>query len=66
MNAVLAALVFMPALALGSFLNVVAARVPVGRSVVTPRSACGDCGTEIRAIDNVPVLSYLLLRGRCR
>jgi leader peptidase (prepilin peptidase)/N-methyltransferase len=65
-NAVLAALVFTPALALGSFLNVVAARVPVGRSVVTPRSACGDCGAEIRARDNVPVLSYLLLRGRCR
>jgi leader peptidase (prepilin peptidase)/N-methyltransferase len=65
-NAVLAALAFAPALAVGSFLNVVAARVPVGRSVVTPRSACGDCGTEIRARDNVPVLSYLLLHGRCR
>jgi leader peptidase (prepilin peptidase)/N-methyltransferase len=65
-NAVLAALAFMPALAVGSFLNVVAARVPVGRSVVAPRSACGDCGTEIRPRDNVPVLSYLLLHGRCR
>jgi leader peptidase (prepilin peptidase)/N-methyltransferase len=40
--------------------------VPVGRSIVTPRSACGDCGAEIRARDNVPVLSYLLLHGRCR
>lgn len=66
MNAVLAALVFAPALAVGSFLNVVAARVPVRRSVVSPRSACVDCGTEIRARDNVPVLSYLLLHGRCR
>jgi leader peptidase (prepilin peptidase)/N-methyltransferase len=65
-NAVLAALVFAPALAVGSFLNVVAARVPVRRSVVSPRSACVDCGTEIRARDNVPVLSYLLLHGRCR
>lgn len=66
MNAVLAALVFAPALAVGSFLNVVAARVPVRRSIVSPRSACVDCGTEIRARDNVPVLSYLLLHGRCR
>lgn len=66
MNAVLAALVFTPSLAVGSFLNVVAARVPAGRSIVAPRSACGDCGAEIRPRDNVPVLSYLLLRGRCR
>ncbi len=66
MNAVLAALVFAPALAVGSFLNVVAARVPVGRSVVAPRSCCCDCGIEIRARDNVPLVSYLLLRGRCR
>jgi leader peptidase (prepilin peptidase)/N-methyltransferase len=56
----------MPALALGSFLNVVAARVPLRRSVVTPRSACMSCGTEIAARDNVPLLSYALLRGRCR
>jgi leader peptidase (prepilin peptidase)/N-methyltransferase len=61
-----AVVVFAPALALGSFLNVVAARVPLGRSVVTPRSACPGCGAEIRARDNVPVVSYLLLRGRCR
>jgi leader peptidase (prepilin peptidase)/N-methyltransferase len=65
-NAVLAALVFAPALAVGSFLNVVAARVPLRRSIVSPRSACVDCGAEIRARDNVPVLSYLLLHGRCR
>lgn len=62
----LAAAVLAPALAFGSFLNVVAARVPLGRSIVAPRSACPGCGTEIRARDNVPVLSYLLLHGRCR
>src|SRR5690348_12186637 len=62
----LAGLVFMPALALGSFLNVVAARVPLRRSVVKPRSACMSCNTEIEARDNVPLLSYALLRGRCR
>ena len=66
MNAALAALAFAPGLAIGSFMNVVAARVPVGRSVVTPRSACMECGHEIRSRDNVPVVSYVLLRGRCR
>ncbi len=53
-------------LVVGSFLNVVAARVPVGASVVSPRSACPRCGHEIRNRDNVPVLSWVLLRGRCR
>jgi leader peptidase (prepilin peptidase)/N-methyltransferase len=61
-----AAAVVAPALALGSFLNVVAYRVPARRSLVRPRSACGSCGHEIAARDNVPLLSYLLLRGRCR
>lgn len=50
----------------GSFLNVVAHRLPRGESVVKPRSRCPGCGTEIRAYDNIPVLSWLLLRGRCR
>lgn len=53
-------------LLIGSFLNVVAYRVPAGLSVVTPRSACPRCGTPIRAYDNVPVLSWILLGGRCR
>lgn len=66
MDVGVAALVFAPALALGSFLNVVAARLPDGRSLVRPRSACVACGTEIAWYDNVPVLSYVLLRGRCR
>jgi leader peptidase (prepilin peptidase)/N-methyltransferase len=51
---------------IGSFLNVVVYRVPAGRSVVSPASACGSCGKQIRAVDNVPVLSWLALRGRCR
>jgi leader peptidase (prepilin peptidase) / N-methyltransferase len=57
---------FWPALALGSFLNVVAARVPLRRSVVRPASACMSCGGELTWYDNVPVVSWLVLRGRCR
>jgi leader peptidase (prepilin peptidase) / N-methyltransferase len=62
----LAAVVFAPALALGSFLNVVAARVPLRRSIVRPPSACMSCAQEIHWYDNVPLVSYALLRGRCR
>jgi leader peptidase (prepilin peptidase) / N-methyltransferase len=65
-DAVLGAFVALPALALGSFLNVVAARLPERRSVVHPRSACPTCKTEIAWYDNIPVVSYLVLRGRCR
>jgi leader peptidase (prepilin peptidase) / N-methyltransferase len=50
----------------GSFLNVVIHRLPAGESLVTPRSRCPSCGTQIRALDNVPMLSWALLRGRCR
>ena len=53
-------------LLVGSFLNVVAHRLPRGASLVKPRSACPDCGVPVRPYDNVPVLSWLLLRGRCR
>lgn len=53
-------------LCVGSFLNVVIYRVPLGMSVVSPPSHCPGCGERIRAYDNIPVLSYLLLRGRCR
>jgi leader peptidase (prepilin peptidase)/N-methyltransferase len=66
MDLALAAVVFAPALAIGSFLNVVAARVPLKRSIVAPGSACMSCGQEVAWYDNVPVLSYLVLRGRCR
>src|SRR5919206_995794 len=53
-------------LVIGSFLNVVAYRLPRGESIVTPRSRCTSCGTEVRALDNIPLLSWLVLRGRCR
>ena len=51
---------------IGSFLNVVVYRVPLGRSVVAPPSACPACNTRLRASDNVPVISWVALRGRCR
>ncbi len=66
MNATFAAFALAPGLALGSFLNVVAVRLPVGESVVGPRSGCRSCGSTIAWYDNVPVVSWLLLRGRCR
>ena len=50
----------------GSFFNVCIARVPLGRSVVRPGSHCMACGASVRAADNIPILSYFLLRGRCR
>jgi leader peptidase (prepilin peptidase)/N-methyltransferase len=50
----------------GSFLNVVIARVPLRQSVVSPRSRCPSCGTQIAARDNVPILSWVLLRAKCR
>lgn len=53
-------------LALGSFLNVCIARLPEGESVARPRSKCRSCGTAVRVLDNIPVLSWFLLRGRCR
>lgn len=66
MDFALAAFFLAPGLAVGSFLNVLAARLPLQRSVVHPASACMSCETEIRWYDNVPLLSYALLRGRCR
>lgn len=66
MNAAAAAFALAPALALGSFLNVVAARVPARRSLLRPPSSCGRCGSEILWRDNIPVLSYIVRRGRCR
>lgn len=53
-------------LIVGSYLNVVVYRLPLGLSTVAPRSRCPGCGSLIRARDNVPVFSFLLLRGRCR
>ena len=53
-------------LVIGSFLNVVIARVPERRSLVHPRSACPGCGAMIAWYDNIPILSFLVLRARCR
>ena len=66
MNAALAAFALAPGLAVGSFLNVLAARVPLRRSVIKPRSACMGCGSALAWHDNVPLVSYAVLRGRCR
>ncbi len=66
MTVVVPVLVGVLGAAIGSFLNVVIHRVPRGISVVTPPSACPQCATPIRPGDNIPVLSWLLLRARCR
>ncbi len=62
----IAAFVFLIGLAFGSFLNVCIYRIPRQKSVVLPASACPQCGAAIRAYDNVPVFSWLLLGGKCR
>lgn len=59
-------LCFLTGLAVGSFLNVCIWRLPRGQSIVRPRSRCPHCGEGIGARDNIPLVSYLLLRGRCR
>ena len=66
MDLALAALAFAPGLAVGSFLNVVAARLPLRRSLVSPPSACMSCAQELAWYDNIPLVSWLVLRGRCR
>ena len=57
---------FLCGAAIGSFLNVVIHRVPNEQSVVFPNSACPKCGAQIKPYDNIPILSWLLLRGKCR
>ena len=66
MDVEFAAITIAPALAIGSFLNVIAARVPLRRSIVSPGSACMSCGQELAWYDNLPLFSYAVLRGRCR
>jgi len=66
MSALAAAVAGLVGLLFGSFANVVIHRVPRGESVVSPPSACPACATPIAARDNVPLLGWLLLRGRCR
>jgi leader peptidase (prepilin peptidase)/N-methyltransferase len=60
------AVAFVGGLVIGSFVTVVAHRVPRGESIVGPRSRCATCGAQIAAYDNVPVVSWVLLRGRAR
>lgn len=59
-------LLFIVGAVLGSFLNVLIYRVPRGRSIVRPPSSCPSCGSRIRPWDNIPLVSYAILRGRCR
>ena len=58
--------IFIFGLCIGSFLNVCIYRLPASKSIVHPRSMCSNCGNLIAAYDNIPVLSYLWLKGRCR
>ena len=62
----IAIIVFLFGLIIGSFLNVCILRIPGGKSIVLPSSACPKCGAPIRPYDNIPVLSWLFLRGKCR
>jgi leader peptidase (prepilin peptidase) / N-methyltransferase len=66
MMAAAASLAFVGGMLAGSFVSVVAHRVPRRLSIVGPRSQCPSCGAQIAAYDNIPVISWLLLRGRCR
>jgi leader peptidase (prepilin peptidase)/N-methyltransferase len=66
MEPLFATAIFLLGLAFGSFLNVCIHRLPRGLSVVHPGSACPVCKQPIRPYDNIPVLSWLILRGRCR
>jgi leader peptidase (prepilin peptidase) / N-methyltransferase len=58
--------IFLIGLCIGSFLNVCIYRLPEGRSIVRPASACPQCGGQLGWYDNIPLLSYIVLRGRCR
>ncbi len=66
MGLFIAGMGFIFGLVIGSFLNVVIYRVPRHKSIVSPGSMCPSCGTEIAPYDNIPVLSWLILRGKCR
>ncbi len=66
MDPIFASAIFFLGLAFGSFLNVCIYRLPLGLSVARPRSACPGCARPIAFYDNIPVLSWLILRGRCR
>ncbi len=59
-------IVFVLGLVIGSFLNVCIYRIPKGKSIVSPPSSCPECGERIKWYDNIPLISYVLLKGRCR
>jgi leader peptidase (prepilin peptidase) / N-methyltransferase len=63
---IIAAFAFVFGLAVGSFLNVCIYRLPLKKSIISPPSACPGCGGEIKFYDNVPVLGYIMLLGKCR
>jgi leader peptidase (prepilin peptidase)/N-methyltransferase len=65
-SAALTGIALLLGLVIGSFLNVVIHRVPLGLSVISPRSRCPSCQEQISGWDNIPIFSYLILRGRCR
>jgi leader peptidase (prepilin peptidase)/N-methyltransferase len=65
-NYLIEVFVFIFGLCIGSFLNVCIYRLPESKSIVHPRSMCPNCGTLIRFYDNIPILSYVALRGKCR
>lgn len=62
----LAAIAGVLGLVIGSFFNVVLYRIPKGMSLIRPRSSCPSCGSLVRWYDNIPVVSWIVLRGRCR
>jgi len=66
MNLLIGAFVFIFGLAVGSFLNVCIYRLPLKKSIIFPPSHCPKCGNKIRAYDNIPLLSYIILGGKCR
>jgi leader peptidase (prepilin peptidase)/N-methyltransferase len=57
--------IFLFGIAIGSFLNVVIYRVPLGKSIITPPSSCPNCNTKIKPQHNIPILSWIILKGRC-
>jgi len=58
--------IFILGLIIGSFLNVVIYRMPMEKSIISPPSSCPNCGYRLKWYDNIPVISYLILKGRCR
>ena len=66
MSTVILILIILIGLALGSFLNVCIYRIPLKKSILFPNSFCPNCGAKIRAWDNIPLLSFILLKGKCR